>query len=361
MTRQDARAPRDEPTDVGSSTAETGRWSASRLSWRLGAVVIPLLSWWFLAGDGDEPRLTELPGPPDPMTIEHPDGVTPSAAEIVLGKRLFFDPRVSGTGTFSCATCHDPAKGFGDGLAKGHGAHGDQLPRHTPPLYNVGWGAAFFWDGRAATLEQQAIGPITNPIEMDQTAEGLVRNLSAVPAYVTDFAALYRDGISLTNAARAIAAFERTLIVRDTPYDRFRAGDATALTPEQRRGLRLFTGRARCIACHADERFTDDSFHHVGRDTGDVGRAAVFQGASLTGAFKTPGLRNVALTAPYFHDGGIATLAEVVAYYNRGGDRARGQDPLIRPLHLSADEQSDLVAFLHALTGPLDGQTPAGR
>jgi cytochrome c peroxidase len=308
-------------------------------------IVIAVACGWCLGGDRDPmPEWIDALPPLDPAAIPWPDGEPADPALIALGRRLFVDPRLSRDGTMSCATCHDPAKGLADGSAFHPGRDGRPLDRHTPAIHNLAWATTFFWDGRADSLEAQAVGPLTNPREMAADADHVARVLSES----------YRDALpaggTLTEAARAIAAFERTLVSHGSAWDRFRAGDAAALPPAARRGLNLFGGKAACIQCHDGPNFTDGSFHHIGRATSDPGRGAVMAGASLSSAMKTPTLRNVERTAPYFHDGGVATLAEVIAYYNRGGDGAPGQDPLLRPLHLSAEERSDLLAFLHALT-----------
>lgn len=293
-----------------------------------------------------------------PQAIPWPDGEVASPAQITLGKQLFFDRRLSGTGTISCATCHDPARGWGDGLTKGLGAHGDLLPRHTPALVNPAWGTLFFWDGRATSLEQQALGPISNPLEMDLPEEQIVPQLSKVPGYRTGFASAYAEGLTVDNVGHAIASFERTLVSRNSPFDRYAAGERDALNPAARRGLTLFLDQANCASCHRGANFTNQSFHNLGfRDQSDVGRAAIIPGATMHAAFKTPSLRNIALTAPYFHDGSATTLAEVIAFYNRGGE-ASFQSTHLSELALSAEDQHALVAFLEALTDPIVVEPP---
>ncbi len=297
----------------------------------------------------------ELPaelGTPDPATIPWPDDQPATAEQIHLGRLLFADPRLSGDRSVSCASCHDPQRGFADGRRTAAGIGGQRLARNTPGLTNLAWGTLFFWDGRAASLEEQALAPMGNPHEMAMAAGELVPRLSRVAAYRDGFARAYAAGLTERTVLAAIAAYERTLISRDSPFDRFVAGAPDALSAGTRRGLALFSA-TNCIACHRGPNFTNESFQDIGlRDRSDPGRGAIVPGATLQHAFKTPGLRNVALTAPYFHDGSARTLAEVIAFYDRGGD-VPGVNPLIRPLGLTADQREDLVAFLDALTGSL--------
>ena len=304
---------------------------------------------WLTAGKAVEPL-----GVPNPERIEYPDDIPSSAAEINLGKVLFFDQRLSGNNHYSCASCHNPDLGFGDGLATGMGTLGNALGRNTPHLYNLAWNSVFFWDGRATSLEEQALGPIAAPGEMNMPLDQLIPKLRNVPFYVRAFATVYPDsGLTIENVARAIAAFERTLISMNSPFDRYQQGDRDALSPAAIRGLQLFTGKANCIVCHSGPNFTDESFHNIGIGGQDPGRAEVIKDTSLWGAFKTPGLRNTALTAPYMHDGSLPSLEAVVRFYNMGRQHSKAVSELIKPLQLSEREIFDLVAFLGALTDPL--------
>ena len=308
-------------------------------------------------GDDSYPAVPAGLGTPDPKSITWPDDEPASAAQIALGRQLFFDSRLSGTGTVSCATCHDPAKGLADGRVKSLGAHGERLGRNTPGLANVAFGSVFFWDGRADSLEQQALGPMTNAHEMDLPRDQIVPHLQRVRAYRDSFATAYPEGLTLVSIAKAIAAFERTLISRTSPFDRYAAGDHEALSPAARRGMVLFAGEANCVVCHRGPNFTNESYRNIGLpDQSDLGRAAIQPGATLKAAFKTPSLRNVALTAPYFHDGSVATLEEVIRVYSEGGVLPR--DPILTQLGLHPNEQRDLVAFLQALTAPIDVTRP---
>jgi cytochrome c peroxidase len=295
---------------------------------------------------------------PDLATIEYPDGAPPSVAEIALGKQLYYEPRLSGNGTMSCATCHNPDIGMGDGMALGTGSKANRLGRNTPHVYNLAWSTVLFWDGRAGSLEEQALGPIASPDEMDLPIPEAVARLKTIPGYVTQFNAVYgKDGVTAENLGKAIAAFERTLVSKNSAFDRHLAGDKSALSPEAKRGLALFQGKANCIACHNGPNLTDDSFHDLGMKDADLGRGKLDPAPHLQHAFKTPGLRNVVLTAPYMHDGSLPTLEAVVQFYNRGGDRPTS-DPLVKKLGLSEAEVRDLVAFLGSLTDPVTVEVP---
>jgi cytochrome c peroxidase len=212
-----------------------------------------------------------------------------------------------------------------------------------------------FWDGRARTLEEQALGPIHNPVEMGETLDNVVRKLSAIEGYRTQFKAVFGSAVTTDGIAKAIAAFERTVLSGPSPYDRYVAGDRNAMSPAAVRGMALFSAKGRCATCHHPPLFSDQSFHNIGvgmdHPDPDIGREAVTRQAADRGKFKTPGLRNVELTWPYLHDGSARTLEEVVAFYNKGGVSNPTLDPLVAPLGLTPEEQKDLVSFLEALTG----------
>ena len=274
-------------------------------------------------------------------------------AEIELGKILFFDNRLSSNHKQNCASCHDPEKGFSDGLATGFGTEGNKLERNSPQIYNLGWSSIFMWDGREPTLESQALGPIKSPAEMNLPIPELLTRLNAVDGYKKLFKDVYEiDEITAEAVGRAIAAFERSIVVDNTAYDQFLAGDKTAMSESAQRGLAVFSGKGNCAQCHDGANFTDDSFHNLGfsDDNHDKGRAAITGDVSQTGAFKTPGLRNIEFSAPYMHDGSIATLESVVDYYNRGGSGGEHTSDIIKPLQLTQVEQQDLVAFLKSLS-----------
>ena len=288
-----------------------------------------------------------------PVPTDNP--LTP--AKVALGERLFFEPLLSADEKLSCSSCHKPQHVFSDTDAISPGVYGRRGTRNAPSIVNAAYGESFFWDGRAATLEDQALHPIQARNEMDMSLDSVLQRLGGKPEYRERFASAFPDGaVSAPNLARAIASYVRTLRSGDSPLDRFFAGDSTALSTEARDGFRLFVGRARCSFCHAGPTLTDQSFHNTGiawRDgmLADSGRAAVTGTRDALGAFKTPSLRNVARTAPYMHDGSIATLEEVLEFYNDGGNPNPYQDPDIGPLNLNASERSALLAFLRSLSG----------
>lgn len=315
------------------------------------------------------------------------------ASRVELGYLLFFDPILSGDKTTSCASCHHPDYGMADGLKKGIGAGGHgyglqragtgrELQRNTPSLFNVAYNPILFWDGRAGTLEEQALEPIFNEHELNQSsAAELVKSLRAIPKYRELFAKAFgfnspQDGreITLQNIARAIAAFERKLNITETDYDQFVKGKDDKLTTEQLRGLVVFIGQGQCAACHIPPHFHDGVLSSTGTPVSaekgapldsDPGFGAVIRREDGFGMFKTPGLRNVARTAPYMHNGAFNTLEEVVDFYNDGGGRGRGldvysQDVKVAKLNLTEQQKKDLVSFMKSLndTAP-PPQTPA--
>jgi cytochrome c peroxidase len=278
------------------------------------------------------------------------DTLSSSDPQVELGRRLFFDARLSRDGSMSCATCHDPRKRFSDGRAVAPGRNPVRVKRNTPALLNLEARAPYFWDGRASTLEEQALIPLTDPNEMARELSSLERELAADPQYAALFQQAFGSlGVTRVTLARALAAFERTLVSTGSRYDRYLAGDSSALTEEEVRGLRVFTGKGECTTCHDGPLLTDNGFHNIGVAGDDPGRREA--GASPRATFKTPSLRDVSRTAPYFHDGSAATLEEVIEHYARGGDpRAKGFRD-IHPLHLSASEKRELAAFLRSLDG----------
>jgi len=297
-------------------------------------------------------RQWQLPAVPTPRD----NASTPS--RVALGKALFFDPRLSGNGATSCASCHNPSLGWSDGLKTAVGMGGVVLARATPTIVNTAFNTQFMWDGRKKSLEDQALGPMKAADEMNTDFPAVIERLRTLPGYVTLFERAYPgERIGEETIARALAAFERTVVSKDSPFDRWLAGDAKALTPQQYRGFRVFADPARggCAACHSGPNFTDNGFHNIGlRSAGgkpDPGRFAIRPVAAMKGAFKTPTLRDIALTGPYFRDGSATTLREVVEHYVRGGDDRSNLSGDMKALDLSEQDKSDLVAFLHALTG----------
>jgi cytochrome c peroxidase len=287
-----------------------------------------------------------------PNGIPAPDDNTHSPGREVLGKALFFDPRLSGSKLISCASCHNPALSWGDGLPRAIGHNRKTLGRRSPTLLNLAWSESMFWDGRADTLEQQALGPIQAPGEMNMNLDDMVRTIDAIAGYRELFARAY-PGLPIggTTVARALATFERQIVSGPAPFDRWASGDDDAMPGAAQRGFVLFNTKAQCATCHSGWRFTDDSFHDIGVTGADRGRGVVLPGIdAMQYAFKTPTLRNVSQRAPYMHDGSVATLDDVIELYDQGGLTKRPSlSADIKPLHLTAGEKHDLVAFLQAL------------
>jgi len=312
-------------------------------------------------------RPTETPFPDDNL-------YTKEKAE--LGKMLFFEPRLSGHNHFTCAMCHNPSLGWSDGLELGFGEGMNRLGRRTPTILNLAWADIFMWDGRFGSLEEQALGPIGASVEMNQPLEKLVPKLKKVPGYVTAFnVAFPGEGITLNNIAKAIATYERTVVSAVAPFDKWIAGDETAISESAKRGFKLFNEKARCVRCHSGWNFTDDSFHdiglpptkdrkhlHVGDHMAsndhnakeavhihkeDKGRGDNFpNNVKMQFAFKTPGLRNLTDRQPFMHDGSIGTVRAVIEHYNTGGVKRPSLSDEMKPLNLTKAEIDDLVAFL---------------
>ncbi len=274
-----------------------------------------------------------------------------------MGKTLYFDPRLSGSNWISCATCHNPGLGFGDGLPRALGNGQKELGRHTPTIVNSGYFESQFWDGRARTLEEQALGPIQAAGEMNQPLGELVQELKAIPGYVRMFKKVFGDsGIASENIAKAIATFERAVVSKNSPYDKYWKGDKKAMSASAVKGMDLFFGKAKCAICHNGPAFTDSQFHNLGvKQSGplkeDLGRYNATKDENDRGAFKTPGLRHVTRNAPYMHDGSEPTLDAVVDFYNRGGGESKNKSAFMTPLGLTDAEKKDLVEFLKALEG----------
>jgi cytochrome c peroxidase len=290
-------------------------------------------------------RPTGIPVPADNPQSEY---------KIELGARLFFDVRLSSSGTLSCATCHDPKLGFADGARKSTaGATRRELKRHTPTLWNLAWAPALFWDGRSRSLEEQVWGPITHPDEMASTPEDAARRLATDRDYAKLVRSAFPGESQLTAPliARALAAYERTLVSPPTRFDAWIAGDPIALNAEQQEGFALFIGKAGCVACHSGFAFTDHSFHDIGLPGEDAGRGEVAGLDRIRHAFKTPTLRELTWTAPYMHDGSMDTLEDVVRHYESGGIARGSRSPdMPKALQLSDAERSALIAFLESLS-----------
>lgn len=284
-----------------------------------------------------------------------PGGKPDAEAVVALGGDLFRDARLSGAGDRSCATCHDPARGFTDGRQTGAAIGGGALRRNTPALWDVGWGTAFYWDGRAATLEAQAAIPITHPDEMGADWSTIVARLKADSALDVRFHQAFgeRPAIQPATILAALAAYERSLASPVSRFDRWIAGERAALDDQEVAGFRLFTGKAGCVGCHSGWRLTDGRFHDIGLPSDDPGRGAVAGGVPGLKAFKTPSLREIRWTAPYMHDGSKPTLEAVLDHYAGGfTPRAGLSTNMVRGLTLSAGERAALRAFLATLSSP---------
>jgi cytochrome c peroxidase len=302
-------------------------------------------------------------------------------AKIELGRQLYFDERLSSDNTISCASCHDPFQGYGAETAFGIGVRGQQGGRNSPISYNRILSKSQFWDGRAGSLEEQAVGPVANPIEMGNTHATCVETLKKIPGYKKQFDVIFSDGVTIDNVGMAIATFERAIVTGPAPSDAYDAvikfekvfaddleyldeepelnakytklKKAVAQSPmsdSAQRGMVLFAGKANCTACHAGANFTDEQYHNLGvgmaTDKPDLGRYEVTKDDKDRGAFKTPTLRNVAMSPPYMHDGSQQTLEEVVDWYDKGGHKNPGLSDKMKVLKLNDQEKADLVAYM---------------
>ena len=290
-----------------------------------------------------------------PPTIPFPkeNPYTPEKAE--LGKKLYFDPRLSISAAQSCASCHSPSYGWGDGLAVGVGYGMQQLGRHSPTIVNAAWSDIFMWDGRLPTLEEQALGPIQSSGEMNLPLDQLMKRLSSIEEYKPLFKAAFpQEGMNETTLAKAIATYERTVISERAPFDDWIDGDEKAISEAAKRGFAVFNGKGQCAACHEGWNFTNEGFQDIGLPSDDIGRGQYLPGVvKMQYAFKTPSLREIARRAPYMHDGSLPTLEAVVDHYDGGGVDRPSRSDLIKPLGLTGQEKSDLVAFLNTLTSNL--------
>ena len=278
--------------------------------------------------------------------------------KVELGRMLFFEKRLSQDNTIACANCHLAKFAFTDGKPVATGIRGQKGGRSAPVSFNRVFSSVQFWDGRAATLEDQSVGPFTNPIEHGFANYDVMRaKMMKIAGYRKLFKQAFGDdNITIGNVGKAIASFQRTVLSGNSPADRFDQGqEAGAISAEAQRGLLLFREKARCTKCHSGFNFTDEKFHNLGigwdDNKVDLGRYMETKNPEDLGAFKTPTLREIARSAPYTHDGRFKTLEEVVNFYNKGGVKNPHQDPLIIPLELTDQEKQDLVQFLHTLNG----------
>lgn len=287
----------------------------------------------------------------------HKDNV-PTPARVELGKKLFFDPRLSGDGNMSCATCHSPLFGWSDGLPTAKGFQSKVLGRATPVVTNSAFNKLQMWDGRKKDLEDQALGPMLSSAEMNVDIGNAMDFLKQNPTYKAEFDLAYPgEGVSEATLAKAIASFERTVISNNSPFDQWVKGDKNALTAQQVNGFKLFVdpNKGNCEVCHSAPNFSDSGFHNIGLtsyglENPDMGRYAIKPIKLMKGAFKTPTLRDISLSSPYFHDGSAKTLHVVVEHYSKGGEVKDNLSPNMKVLTLTESEKADLVAFMQALT-----------
>ncbi len=293
-----------------------------------------------------------------PEVVPQPENNKLTPERIALGKQLFFDPRLSGDGNMSCATCHNPAFGWSDGMPTGRGHKSKRLDRATPVITNTAYNAVQMWDGRKRTLEDQAMGPMEATVEMNMDVKRLFDWLNSNQGYREAFEKAYPgEGINQDTLSRALASYERTIVSRNSPFDQWVRGDAKAMTPQQVRGFEIFLDpeRGNCSVCHSAPNFVDNGFHNLGLksqadENPDLGRYVQLPLPRMKGAFKTPTLRDIELSAPYFHDGSAATLMDVMRTYAEHGYVEGNISPEIEKINLGEQDMKDLVAFMKALT-----------
>ncbi len=303
------------------------------------------------AGQGAEPKLKLPPGLQEQAAFI-PDDNPPTPEKIALGKQFFFDKRWSKSGTVACVSCHHPDHGWTDPQRFSTNFEGTLTPRRAPTIVNRLFSDRQLWTGLRASLEDQAKN------DSNRSDETVVAHLGALPVYQEQHRKVFGRDLDPDGVAKAIAAYVRTILSGNSLYDRFKAGDKGALSASAQHGLVLFEGKAACVHCHAGFNFTDEGYRNIGvgmdKETPDLGRFIVSKNEADKGAFKTPTLRDVAARGPYMHDGSEKTLADVVAFYNRGGVKNPWLSRDVRPLQLTAQEQADLVEFMKALTGTID-------
>src|SRR6266571_6174990 len=287
-----------------------------------------------------------------PATIPFPKDNPYSVEKASLGKKLFFDTRLSAANILSCSSCHSPAYGWGDGQPTGVGHGMKKLGRRSPTIVNAAFGQIFMWDGRASSLEEQALGPIRADVEMNLPIDQLIEKLKSISGYIPPFRAAFpKEGLAPESIAKAIATYERTVVSGRAPFDVWIEGDEKAISEQAKRGFTLFNTKAGCSNCHSGWNFTDDSFHDTGLPDGDIGRGKFFPSVVKMGhAFKTPGLREITRRGPYMHDGSVPSLEAVMDHYNNGGINRLSRSDQIKPLGLSKQEMGELVVFMKTMT-----------
>lgn len=295
-----------------------------------------------------------------PTDIPYPKDNPYSDAKAHLGKVLYFDPRLSASGTQSCATCHNPSFGWEDGMALGTGHGHQKLGRSSPTVLNLAWDEFYMWDGRKDTLEDQALGPIEAGVEMNMAIDDLIAALNEIEGYKPLFKAAFPQNpkIEPKNIAKAIATYERGIISGEAPFDRWIKGEEGAISASAKRGFMLYNKKANCAACHSGWNFSDSSFHDIGLDDADIGRGKLIPNVvPMQHAFKTVGLRNIDMRAPYMHNGSLNTLKEVIDHYDSGFVKRESLSDEIKALKLTPGEKKDLLAFLHTLTSEDEPET----
>ena len=309
-------------------------------------------------GSGQTPFQLTLPLGLEKDSLVIPEDNPLTKDKVELGKLLFFDTRLSANDTIACASCHMPSLAFTDGQPVSTGIHGQKGGRSAPTAINRVFSSAQFWDGRAATLEEQSVGPFANPIEHGfKDHDELVAKVKSIAGYQPLFELAFGSPAITTDLiGKAIASFQRTLLSGNSAYDRFTQGnEEQALSANAQNGFRVFLGKGQCLRCHFGFNFTDEQYHNLGvganKKERDVGRQAVTNKPEDMGAFKTPTIREIANTAPYMHDGSLQTLREVVDFYDQGGLPNAHLDPAIKPLNLTEQEKKDLVEFMESLNG----------
>jgi cytochrome c peroxidase len=291
-----------------------------------------------------------------PAAIPFPEANPYTLEKVALGKNLYFDTRLSAANLLSCATCHSPAYGWGDGQPKGVGHGMKQLGRRSPSIVNAAFGQIFMWDGRAPSLEAQALGPIVTEVEMNLPVDQLIARLRSISEYPPLFQAAFpKEGLAPETIAKAIATYERTVVSGPAPFDAWIEGDEKAISEEAKRGFMLFNTTAACANCHSGWNFTDDSFHDIGLPDADIGRGKFLPGVvKMAHAFKTPGLREITRRGPYMHDGSVPTLEAVMEHYSNGGINRPSRSDQMKALNLSKQEKDDLVAFMKTMTSEME-------
>jgi len=307
---------------------------------------------------GDAPYPLTIPLGLDEDSVMIPKDNPLTTAKVNLGKLLFFDNRLSKNNTIACASCHVPSLAFTDGQPVSAGIHRQQGTRSAPASFNRLFSSAQFWDGRAATLEDQSVGPFVNPVEHGfANHDELIAKIQTISGYAPLFKGAFgSDTITVGMVGKAIASFQRTVLSGNSPFDRFTIeGNTEAISRKAQQGRALFFAKARCLQCHFGSNFTDEQFHNLGidwdTDRVDLGRFKVTNDPKDIGAFKTPTLREISRTAPYMHDGRFARLEDVVEFYDQGGIPNPHKDFLILPLQLTKQEKFNLVEFLRTLSG----------